>query len=238
MEVTCQHCKAKLNIPDEKIPREQMVRVSCPKCKGKITLNGRRAELEPSPPVPKNDSDTGKFRLRFIDAKPSQESKEGTYTYEDYSSDEALDFYEEGTKLALVMADNRDHAEKMQKSLRQLGYESISTPDIRDAVGKLRFHHFDLIILVDGFGGQPVENSQITNFLNRLPMAVRRQIFLALMSDKFKTMDNMMAFARSANLVINTKDVDKLQPILKKAISENERFYKIFMDTLVEIGKG
>jgi hypothetical protein len=68
-------------------------------------------------------------------------------------------------------------------------------------------------------------------------MSVRRRIFLALISDNFKTMDNMMAFAMSANVVINTKDIQKLHLILKKAASENERFYKVFMDTMVETGK-
>jgi hypothetical protein len=60
---------------------------------------------------------------------------------------------------------------------------------------------------------------------------------LALISDNFKTMDNMMAFAMSANVVINTKDLQKLHLILKKSVSENERFYKVFMDTMVETGK-
>jgi len=47
-----------------------------------------------------------------------------------------------------------------------------------------------------------------------------------------------MAFARSANVVINLKDIDKLHLVLKKAIAENEKFYKVFMDALVETGRG
>jgi hypothetical protein len=58
------------------------------------------------------------------------------------------------------------------------------------------------------------------------------------MGDQFKTMDNMMAFAMSANAIVNKKDLDKLPVILKKAISDNERFYKVFMDTMVEVRKG
>jgi hypothetical protein len=50
-------------------------------------------------------------------------------------------------------------------------------------------------------------------------------------------MDNMMTFAMSANLVINPADLDKLQAVLKKAISENDRFYKVFMDTLKDLGR-
>jgi hypothetical protein len=50
-------------------------------------------------------------------------------------------------------------------------------------------------------------------------------------------MDDMMAYTISANAVINTKDVDKLSSILKQGLSEYEKFYKVFMDILVEVGK-
>ena len=50
-------------------------------------------------------------------------------------------------------------------------------------------------------------------------------------------MDHMMAYALSANAVIHSKDMERLSTILKKSISDNEKFYKVFMDTLVEVGK-
>ena len=62
-------------------------------------------------------------------------------------------------------------------------------------------------------------------------------MFVLLMSDKFRTMDHMMAFAMSANLVANWKDLGKLSSILGRAVSDNEKFYKVFMDTLKETGK-
>ena len=236
MELTCEHCKAKLNIPEDRIPKDRTVQLTCPKCKGKMTLGGKKAAAGGPLQNPAPTSTRGQ-QEGISQGSSARSSKEGAYSYEDYSSDEALVFYEEGTKLALVMADYPGHPERIQKSLKQLGYECISTPNTRDAIGKLRFHHFDLVVLSDGFGGQPIENNQITHFMNRLPMSVRRRIFLVFLSDKFKTMDNMMAFARSANVVINTRDLDKLHLVLKKAISENEKFYKVFMDTLAEVGK-
>ena len=39
MEVTCSQCKKKLNVPDEKIPKDQAIRINCPKCKNKITID-------------------------------------------------------------------------------------------------------------------------------------------------------------------------------------------------------
>jgi hypothetical protein len=47
----------------------------------------------------------------------------------------------------------------------------------------------------------------------------------------------MQAFQKSANVVINEKDLGKLEDILKKTISENEIFYKVFKETLHSMGK-
>jgi hypothetical protein len=38
-------------------------------------------------------------------------------------------------------------------------------------------------------------------------------------------------------VVIHSKDTEKLHLVLRKAIAENERFYKVYTDTLVETGK-
>jgi len=234
MEVSCEKCRTRFTIPDDKVPKDRVIKLTCPKCKGSISLGN---ELSPPAPESKEATNGEEFRLRFIDAKGSKKPAEETYSYEDYSGDQALEFFEEGTKLALVMADSQEHSELIRGAVEKIGYKFIVTPNTRDAIGKLRFHHFDLIILAEGFDGQPLDHSAILNYLNRLPMTVRRRIFLALVSDGFKTMDNMMAFAMSANVVINTKDTEKLHLVLRKAVAENERFYKVFIDTLVDTGK-
>ena len=237
MDVTCEHCKTRLSVPDEKIPKGQMVRLTCPKCKNKITLDTRKTEQKEPIPAEEEYAETGKFHLKFIEPKRTSEGKQDSYSYDDYSDDEALDFFEEGTKLALVMGSDEDYSEKIKIAVEDLGYRFVSTPNTRDSTGKMRFHHFDLIVLCDGFDGQGLEQSPVLNYLNHINMSVRRRIFLALLGDKFKTTDNMMAFAMSANVVINTSDIDSLSSILKKAILDNDKFYKVFMDTLVEEGK-
>jgi predicted Zn finger-like uncharacterized protein len=236
MEVSCEACRTRFTIPDEKVPKDRLIKLACPKCKGIISVGS-----ESPAPVPGSGSgevSTGEeFRLRFIEPKASRKSAEESYSYEDYTGDQALEFFEEGTKLALVMADSLEQGEMIRGAVEKIGYKFITTPNTRDAIGKLRFHHFDLIILAEGFDGQSLDQSAILNYLSRLPMPVRRRIFLALVSDGFKTMDNMMAFAMSANVVIHGKDAEKLNLVLRKAIAENERFYKVYTDTLVETGK-
>lgn len=231
MEVTCGQCKSRFNIPDDKVPKDKVLKLNCPKCKGKISLGGE------APEQPAKADESGEFRMKVIDPTAGRKTPAESYGYEDYAGDQALDFFEEGIKLALIMTNSSMNEDRLRAGIEIIGYKCIPTPNTRDAIGKLRFHHFDLIILADGFDNQPLDQSVIVNYLNRLSMSVRRKIFLALISDNCKTMDNMMAFAMSANVVINSKDIEKLHLILKKAVSENERFYKIFVDTLVETGK-
>ncbi len=38
MRVVCDNCKAKLTVPDNKIPKDKELIVSCPKCRGKIAI--------------------------------------------------------------------------------------------------------------------------------------------------------------------------------------------------------
>jgi predicted Zn finger-like uncharacterized protein len=231
MEVTCEQCKSRFNIPDDKVPKDKVLKLNCPKCRGKITLG---SEVPEQPP--KGEA-TIEVPLTMMNPAAGRKPPEESYGYEDFTSDQALDFFEEGIKLALIMPNAPINEDRLRAGIEIIGYKCIFTPNTRDAIGKLRFHHFDLIILADGFDSQPLDHSVIVNYLNRLPMSVRRKVFVALISDNFKTMDNMMAFAMSANVVINSKDIEKLHLILKKAVSENERFYKVFFDTMIETGK-
>ncbi len=237
MEVICPQCKTKLNIPDEKLPRDQAARISCPKCKNKITIEPSMHE-EAETAAKESFSETGKLHLKFIESKKKEESGKDSPDNDDYSGgDELLEFYDEGTKLALVMVNEADN-EKVKSAVEALGYRYIPVSNTRDALSKLRFHLFDIIILEEGFDGQQIENSPVMNYLNHLAMSSRRKIFIALLGEKFNTMDEMMAYTLSANIIINTKDLDKLSSALKRGIVEYERFYKVFTDTLVETGKG
>ncbi len=213
MDVTCKSCGTTLKIPDEKLPPNQAVSVTCPKCKGKI-------RIEPSDRRP---------------ASAKEKFEEPGIEYEGDTS--PLEFFEEGTRLALVLDENEGHVMDINSALEELSYKPILPTSTNEAMGKLRLYHFDLILLSDGFDGQDLDRSPVPHYLNHLSMSLRRKIFLVLLSERFKTMDNMMAFGESANLLVNPDDLSSLPLILKKAISDNEKFYKVFMDTLKEVGK-
>lgn len=219
MEVVCEHCRAKMSIPEEKIPAGQRVTVACPKCKQKLVIErpGRKKEAAP-------------------EGEPVRTTGPGE-DYEYSEEDSAIDLYGEGIRLALIMVGDPGSAEKVKKALEELGYRPVAAKDTRDALGKMRFHHFNLAMLSDGFDGMPLAQSPILHYLNRLSMSVRRKMFVTLIGSGFRTMDNMTAFSMSANMVVNPRDVDRLGVVLKKSLLEYERFYKVFTETLAEVGK-
>ena len=56
MEIICEHCKTRLSISDEKIPKGQRTTISCPKCRNKLVLK--------APSAPKKVIDGGAARIR------------------------------------------------------------------------------------------------------------------------------------------------------------------------------
>jgi len=218
MDITCSSCGTTLSVPDEKLPQNQVVNITCPKCKGKIKVDTRELDLKSA-------------------ARKNEEKAEEEF-FSEYENDTGpLEFFEEGVKLAIVLESDDLRLSEIIPALEELGYKVIQPLALQEAMSKIRLHPFDMIILSDGFDGKGLEGNPIINYLNHLSMSVRRKIFLVLVSDRFKTMDNMMAFAISANLVVNPEDLPNMRLILKKGTSENEKFYKVFTDTLREVGR-
>lgn len=217
MEIICDQCGKRMNIPDEKIPANQRVSLSCPKCGKKLTIDGQ-GPVKREAPQPAEET-------------PEVESR-------DYDEqDTFLDTFEEGVPLALAMVEDKTLKDVIKRSVEELGYKFVPAANSHDANGKMRFHNFDLMIIGDGFDGAPVANSPILNYLNHQPMSIRRKIFVALLGDDFRTRDALMAYSLSSNLVVNNKDLGQITSILKNSIAENNRFYKVFMDTMVEVGR-
>ena len=219
MQVTCSRCKTRLKIPDKKVPKQKKLALACPKCKQRIFVMPpqRREALMASP------------GNGIITTLPG-------YEYRDV--DEVLELtIAEGEKVALLMIGDRAETQLVKKGAQEVGYRVVTAEDTRDALNKLRFHHFPMVFLSDGYDSMDIIQSPILRYLAHLPMNVRRKIFLVLVGSRFKSMDHMKAFAMSANLVVNNKDLHKLTPILSRALSDHEKFYNVFMETLKEVGK-
>ncbi len=222
MEILCQNCSAKLNIPEDKIPKGQKVRVNCPRCHEKVIF-----DTTPSAP---------ETAILMEDSREEQEVLSNP-DYEDHDEDVILDSSREGKKLALVMSNSEYETNVLKSSIEELGYRFVHAETPRKAINLMRFNTFDLVIMPHTFNDIPLESNPVLEFLNHLPMSVRRHLIFALYGKSLKSNDRMMGFTMSANIVVNSRDLDKMADFLMRAITDNQLLYRIYLDTLEELGK-
>ena len=145
--------------------------------------------------------------------------------------------YEEEARTALVCEDNAEFKSAISAALEGLKYSIEFASSAEDAFEKLKFNQYRVIVLNERFGGSTPENNAVYKFLQFMPISSRRSIFLALIGKHFKTGDNMTSFAKSSNITINEKEIPNFKAILKKAVADNDQFYKVFRESLVKMGK-
>ena len=214
MDVTCNNCKSKFRIPDEKIPRGRLSTVPCPKCKTRISL------------------DPAKKSAGSVAAEEESNQSENL----DYA-EKPFNFIEEEGLTALMCEQNPVARQTIENALHLMDYQISVAENARDALKRMRYHTYDLIIVNESFDTNNPDSNGVLIYLERLGMAVRRNIFVAMISNRYRTMDNMMAFHDSVNLIINIKNIEDVGKILSRGITDTELFYNIYRETLKEIGR-
>ena len=163
-------------------------------------------------------------------------SKEESYEYD--ASDRPFDFVEVGIGTALVCESDLAAREKISSVLREMGYQIKEPVSMKDAFRNMRFHIYDVVILNENFDTENPDTSIVLNSLANLNVGTRRQIFVALLSRRFRTMDNMTAFNKSVNVIVNMKNIDDIGIILRRSFADNAAFYQVFKETLKKKGWG
>ena len=210
MDIICTNCQSKFKIANDKIPTGKRTTVACPKCKGYITLK----------PGKGSTGGGGASSISSYDA-----------------AEKPFDFIEEEGLTALVCESNPAVRRTITNALEVLDYQITEAESARDALKRMRYHNYDLFVINEQFDTDNPESNGILLYLERLSMTVRRNMFVALISNRFRTMDNMMALNKSVNLIINIKNIDDIGKILSRGITDNEYFYRIFKGTLKEVGR-
>lgn len=220
MKLKCENCDKELNIPDSKVPAGKSFSIKCPSCGQKIS--GKKEENAPEQAPVESTPESPKAAIDFEVKKREP--------VEDF-----LDDFGPGELTALVC--DKENTADIERALEEMNYRMSLATDASTAVNKIKFNTYNLIIINENYDGFSLKENPVIKYLNPMPMRERRYIFVVLIGDNFKTTDNMTAFSLSVNLVVNTKDINKLANILKRGIQENEQFYKIFKESLTAAGK-
>ncbi len=229
MNISCENCRSKFKIPDEKVPKGQMFSMTCPQCNTKVVVNARSNTHSLS------DTDS-----ESLD-KPKPEKEKTIIDEVDAdiydASDKPFDFVEEGVKTALLCESDAALQAKIKTGLHNMDYH-ITAPQLpKDALKQMRFHVFDMVVLNERFGTQNPDMNSVLKYLDRLNMSTRRNIFVTLITDRYRTMDNMSAFNKSVNLIVNLKNIDEIEKILRRGIADHEAFYRVYKRALIKTGR-
>jgi predicted Zn finger-like uncharacterized protein len=215
MDIICQSCQGKFKIADGKIPAGKTASVKCPRCKSTLTI--KAADKAPA------DDDAGFDDLFDFD----EDDGDGYET-----ADKPFDFIEEEGKTALVCESDTLIREKLRPALDVLEYHITEVPNSREALKKMRYHTYDLIIVNEYFDTQDPDANPLLIYLERQFMDVRRNMFITLLTSRFRTMDHMMAFSKSVNLILNIRNIDDFDKIIQRALADYGLFYKVFKESV------
>jgi DNA-directed RNA polymerase subunit RPC12/RpoP/ActR/RegA family two-component response regulator len=229
MNISCEKCQSKFKIPDEKIPKGQKFSLTCPQCNAKVVVDSR------SDSPPSSDSNSVSLDKNKTEKEKTIIDEVDADSYD--ASDKPFDFIEEGVKTALLCEPDAALQKKIKTALYDMDYH-ITAPKLpKDALKQMRFHVFDMVVLNERFGTQNPDMNPVLNYLNRLNMSIRRNIFMALITDRYRTMDNMAAFNRSVNMIVNPKNIEEIEKILRRGISDYEAFYRVYKRALLKAGR-
>jgi CheY-like chemotaxis protein len=209
MDIICEKCQSKFAIPDEKIPNGKVISTPCPKCKNILYIGSAQKQVAPA----------------------------GEEFYTDTSDDaeKPFDFIEEEGSTALVCEQDPDIRKKVIDALDIMEYHITIAESGRDALKKMRYHVYDLIVINETFNSDSPDSNMVTLYLERLPMSIRRDTFVIMISTRFHTLDRMLAFRYSVHIIINSKNIDDFAKIVSRGLTDNEMFYQVFNESLKTI---
>jgi len=153
------------------------------------------------------------------------------------ASDMPFDFVEEGTLTALICESDAAVRERIAAAMKSAGYRITEAANAREALKKNRFHVYDVVVVNERFDTDNPDANDVLVYFEALPMVTRRRTFITLLTERCRSADNMAAFNRSVNLVVNTKNLDDFAPIFKQGLTDHAAFYHVFKETLKKAGK-
>ena len=137
---------------------------------------------------------------------------------------------------ALVLYDDEDVATLIADKLDGIGFNSIVAANMRDAAKQLKFLEFSLVVIQENYQGSSLRGNHLLQALRPLAGSSRRSLVLVVISPEMGTMDEMITFALSLDLIVNSADIKTIDRLVASTIGRNRKFYSIFKESLEELG--
>jgi predicted Zn finger-like uncharacterized protein len=202
VQTACPQCQTRIQIDDAKVP-DKPFNIKCPKCGNVVKLPGKGAAAAPEPSAPTFSEEA----LRAaVTSKPLAAPGER----------------------ALVSFPDPGVAEAMSQTLHRLGYAVDVVPG-EDAARLLDQGLFALAATAR-VAAQPGKGESLYQRVTRSSPEFRRQMFVILAGDEFKTGDGTQAWAVLADLVLANKDVAMADNAIRTVMAERNRLYQVYVE--------
>jgi predicted Zn finger-like uncharacterized protein len=219
MEIVCQDCRNRFRVPDEELPPGRMVSIKCPKCDGRLEIH---AQAGP----------TGATSVRSLETLVHEVD---SHTYD--ATEKPFDYVHAGVQTALLCENDSEVRQKIHDVVEAMNYHVVEAASARNALKYMRFHTYNLVVVNETFDAAGADSNHVLQYVVPLPMSVRGNTFIVLLSSSLKTMDNMTAFNKSVNLVVNLQNIDDMDSVLNGALTEHEEFYQVYKESLKSTGR-
>jgi len=206
VDVICTGCNRHFKVADEKLPSGGTVYFTCPNCRERI-------EIKPA----------SKTKPLPTDEKKATDESRG------------FEYFEPGSKTALVYCPGLQTRKLLQKELTCLGYKSRFVNQQDDIKFRFRYHIYDLVLLYQD-GPEPEDDLvDIMKYLRPLMMDMRRKIFVVYIHPGGDRFDSMQAFSIGVDLTISPSGLGHLSEILSPALEAKEMAYKVFFECKAKV---
>lgn len=251
MQTTCSRCSQDIFVKDEKLPPGPFM-LKCPQCKSTMKMPGRskaseltasKKEKTAAPaPVPQVAEKSEAFSP--AEAPPPVEKAEKTETEKASSpqptpvSSPPVDKSQNqvstegngngsGSLRALIELSESEQSEAVETMLRRQGYEVERLRSWKEQSIGVQQGRYSLVFTHQNGSPKP---DGVQYLVNSLAPEVRREIFVVLVGDAFKTADGTEAFAAQADLACRPDELGDADTVLRSTISEKHRLYRGYLE--------
>jgi sarcosine oxidase delta subunit len=237
----CPHCRQALNLTDgqraklqselAKLPEGKVLKMKCPHCHQAIEFRADGSIIEhgqaditttSSPTAPKPGG-----KLPTPPAPPDLDwLHTGQFIEEDIIED---------VPKALILIPTAQLQNPVSHALREAGFQIIQPASDSDAIEKLQFEQFNIVVLHCSKGA--LQESVLHTHMCEMGMTKRRKIIYILIGPDYNTLYDLEALSCSANTVVNENEADKFGIIIKKARHDHEALFGPLLAVIKKLGK-
>ncbi len=216
MEIVCKNCSKKYRIDESKLPKNEKVYIKCAGCYQKIAIEPVSGDEDPPP-------------------KPSKDQAERPGVSTQPNPSRPAEYFEPGTRAALVYCEDVQARLEMEKNISNLGFEVRSINNREDARHHFRYNIFDVVIIYQK-GPDPEKNLlDVLDYFNHLTPEIRRKvtvIYIHLAGNRFNLLE---AFSKGVDVTLSPMDLTNLQEMLPVLLEEKNTRYRIFTECLQKV---